>query len=89
MSEDLGSQVKKDSEAAWAVLKDGAKTAWELKMALKITHTRLHLALGALVERGRISLTSLEGTFKIEPLEPSSEAEPIPFRTNRPKIAAQ
>lgn len=89
MSEDLRSQIETDAKNALESLKGGAKTAWDLKMALKISHTRLHLALGALVERGRVSLTPVEGTLKIEPIEPAPEAAPIPFRTDRPRIAAQ
>ena len=85
----MNSQLKEDVKNALEVLKEGVKTAWELKMALKISHTRLHLALGALAERERVSLAEVDGTIKVEPLEPRSEAEPIPFRTDRPKIAAQ
>ncbi len=86
MPESLSSQLKEDARNALEALGDNSKTAWELKMALKVTHTRLHLALGALVERGSISLTPIEGTFKVERLAP--EAAPIPLRTDRPKIAA-
>ncbi|OIO05334.1 MAG: hypothetical protein AUJ52_13875 [Elusimicrobia bacterium CG1_02_63_36] len=88
MSEDLRSQIDGDAKNALEAVKNGANTAWDLKMALKISHTRLHLALGALVERGRVSLSAAEGTLRIEALEPA-EAAPIPFRTDRPRIAAQ
>jgi hypothetical protein len=78
-------EIKDDARDALKAVDAGAKTAWELKMALKISHTRLHLALGALVERGAVALTEDSGTFKIERLQ---QETPIPFRTDRPRIAA-
>lgn len=83
---DLRSQIEADAENALTALNDGAKTAWELKMALKVSHTRLHLALGALTERGAVQLSPGDATFKVERL--ANEAAPIPLRTDRPKIAA-
>ena len=78
-------ELRGDIREALAKIDEGATTAWALKMALKISHTRLFLALGALVERGKISLTPENGTYKIARLE---DEAPIPIRTDRPRIAA-
>lgn len=41
-------------------------TAWDIKMRLKVSHTRLYLALGALLERGEIKLRPQDLTFLVE-----------------------
>lgn len=43
-----------------------ARTAWELKMLLKVPHTRLHLALGMLIARGQVSVRPDRLTFVVE-----------------------
>lgn len=42
-----------------------ANTAWELKMQLKVSHTRLHLALGMLLERGEIAMAPDRLTYSV------------------------
>lgn len=49
------------------------RTAWELKMELKTSHTCLHLALGRLLERGAIRIEAEKLTHRIE-----LNAGPIP-----------
>ena len=51
-------------------------TAWELKMKLKVSHTKLHLALGMLVERGRVSLRPENLTLLVMPTEASHAPKP-------------
>ncbi len=41
-------------------------TAWDLKMTLKVSHTRLHLTLGALLERDRITMRPDSLTYIVE-----------------------
>jgi len=43
------------------------KSAWELKMELKVSHTALHLALGMLIERGRLTLAPESLTHRVVP----------------------
>ena len=56
-----------------------AKTAWDLKMELKVPHTLLHLALGSLLSRGKVSLRPEGYTLLVEAgptgsgLSPSAE----------------
>lgn len=50
-----------------------ARTAWELKMQLKVSHTKLHMAIGMLLERGGISVRPDRLTYA---LAPASAAAP-------------
>ena len=43
------------------------RTAWELKMELKASHTSIATALGMLLERGAVSLTPHELTVLAAP----------------------
>jgi len=49
-----------------AVESGKARTAWELKMLLKVPHTRLHLSLGMLLARGQVSVRPDRLTFVVE-----------------------
>jgi hypothetical protein len=44
----------------------GPVSAWDLKMTLKTSHTRLHLALGMLLQQRAITLTPDSQTFRVE-----------------------
>ena len=55
-----------------------ARTAWELKMQLKVSHTRLHLALGILLERGSITMRPEKLTYVVEP---AAQPQPADTRT--------
>ena len=48
-----------------AALCASPKTAWELKMELKIPHTLLHLALGSLLAQGKVSLRPEGYTLRV------------------------
>jgi len=54
------------------------KTAWELKMELKVSHTVLHLALGILTERGQLTLRPDKLTHVVTPAKsaPTAQADP-------------
>ncbi len=62
-------ELRRSSEAAARRVLEtlGAEgaTAWDLKMRLKLSHTRLHLALGMLLERGAIRLDEERLTFRV------------------------
>jgi len=60
-----------------------ARTAWELKMQLKVSHTRLQLAVGMLLERGCVSVRPERLTYAIAPTTPVGES------LERPAEAAQ
>ncbi|HVE13460.1 MAG TPA: hypothetical protein VNI01_08715 [Elusimicrobiota bacterium] len=71
MSESAAEFREEVAEAAKRVLmalSHGRRTAWELKLELKVSHTVLHLALGALLERGKISLQPDHLTYVVEPV---------------------
>jgi hypothetical protein len=55
--------------------KHPSASAWELKMALKVTHTRLHLALGVLLGQEKITLRSDKLTFIVEAAAPANMSE--------------
>lgn len=64
------------AQAAARVLESlsrGRRTAWELKLELKVSHTVLHMALGALLERGKVSLSADKLTYVVEPLAVSPQ----------------
>lgn len=88
------SELRRSSEtAARRVLEalgsEGA-TAWDLKMGLKLSHTRLHLALGMLLERGAIHLEEDRLTFRVRPAapRPTAKSSPAPDSTPEPSSAA-
>ncbi len=74
----MGTDIRKETDALAARILDtlasaeNELTAWDLKMSLKVSHTRLHLALGALQERGKIRLRPDSLTFVVEPVTQSS-----------------
>ncbi len=84
------SELRRSSEtAARRVLEAlGAKgaTAWELKMGLKLSHTRLHLALGMLLERGAINIEEDRLTFRVRPAapRPAAQNKPTPEPSGAP-----
>ena len=47
-------------------ISSSAKTAWDLKMELKVPHTLLHLALGSLLARGKVILRPEGYTLRVE-----------------------
>ncbi|MFH1726010.1 MAG: hypothetical protein ABII00_15490 [Elusimicrobiota bacterium] len=71
----------------------GGRTAWDLKMELKVSHTVLHMALGMLVERGRVVLRPDQLTHIVEPAprphaeagEARAEAEPASLTETSPR----
>jgi len=56
VAEELTSAVRETSQAVLEALSAGPKTAWELKMRLKVAHSRLHMAIGVLVGEGKIEV---------------------------------
>lgn len=61
------------------LLSSSAKTltAWDLKMSLKVSHTRLHIALGALMNSGKVRLQPDSLTYVVEPITDPSVVTPI------------
>lgn len=57
-------------------------TAWDLKMTLKVSHTLLHLTLGVLLERKRITLRPDSLTYIVEGVPVQSQTD---VSTNGPK----
>ena len=53
---------------------DQLKTAWDLKMEFKVTHTLLHLTLGSLLQQGKINLKPEKLTYAVE----LTDARPAP-----------
>jgi hypothetical protein len=56
------------ASAAAKILEEAAKgevTSWELKNRLRLSSSRLYLALGWLLGRGRIKLSPDELTYKV------------------------
>ena len=51
-----------------------SKTAWDLKIELKVPHTLLHLSLGLLLAQGRVALRPEGYTYAVEPVQPQSPA---------------
>ncbi|MBI5244456.1 MAG: hypothetical protein HY922_12390 [Elusimicrobia bacterium] len=51
-----------------------SKTAWDMKIELRVPHTMLHLALGLLIAQGRISVRPDGYTYSVEPLQPQTPA---------------
>lgn len=52
------------------------KSAWDLKMELKVSHTQLHLALGWLAGRGRVVLSEGPLTLMVERSRPAPSEAP-------------
>lgn len=65
---DPRAEVAQAAERVLESLSRGRRTAWELKLELKVSHTVLHMALGALLERGKVSLRADKLTYVVEPL---------------------
>ena len=51
-----------------------SKTAWDLKIELKVPHTLLHVSLGLLLAQGRIALRPDGYTYAVEPVPPQNPA---------------
>ncbi|MFA6093252.1 MAG: hypothetical protein WCU88_13350 [Elusimicrobiota bacterium] len=55
----------------------GPKTAWDLKLELRVPHTTLHLALGRLLAQGRIRIQPDAFTLHVEAAAaPAAAKEP-------------
>lgn len=70
--QDFDRELEETSRRVLAALSpsDGrppCRTAWELKLALKVPHTLLHLSLGTLLARGKVSLRPDKLTYLVEP----------------------
>lgn len=77
--QEFRAQVEETAGRVLAALASGRKTAWDLKVELKITHTLLHLALGALLERGRVRLAPDRLTYAVEAVaEPAAAPPAVP-----------
>ncbi len=63
---EFSSEVDGAAARVSAALSSSPKTAWELKMELKVPHTLLHLALGSLLARGKVSLRPEGYTLRVE-----------------------
>ena len=61
-------EIEETAARVLAALAHGRRTAWEIKLELKVSHTVLHLALGALLERGNIQLSPDKLTYLVEPV---------------------
>lgn len=74
-------EVDAAADRVSAALSSGSpKTAWDLKMELKLPHTLLHLALGSLLSQGRVSLRPEGYTLLVETLPPGAAREPSSSR---------
>lgn len=77
--QEFQAQVEETAGRILAALASGRKTAWDLKVELKITHTLLHLALGALLGRGRVRLAPDRLTYAVEAVaEPAAAPPAVP-----------
>ena len=61
-----------------AALSSSHKTAWDLKMELKVPHTLLHLALGSLLARGKVILRPEGYTLRVEAEGSDAARDPAP-----------
>ncbi|MEK7743731.1 MAG: hypothetical protein AAB578_05030 [Elusimicrobiota bacterium] len=67
-------EVEDAAARVLGALSSSPKTAWELKMELKVPHTLLHLALGSLLARGKVSLRPEGYTLRVS--EDRTDAAP-------------
>ena len=67
-ADDFQKEISKTGRKVLNLLSSAQKplTAWDLKMTLKVSHTRLHLTLGALQGRGKITLRPDSLTYIVE-----------------------
>ena len=72
-SPEFRKEIEETAARTLAALARGRRTAWEIKLELKVSHTALHLALGMLLERGKISLNPDKLTYLVEPVGAASE----------------
>ena len=71
-ADEFQTSVRATSEGVLAALKaEGPKTAWDLKIEMKASHTLLHLALGLLMAEGRVVLKPEGYTYLVEPAAPT------------------
>ncbi|MFH2202897.1 MAG: hypothetical protein ABIJ96_07270 [Elusimicrobiota bacterium] len=86
--DDIRAEVDAAARKVMDVLQAAGKpaTAWELKMALNMPHTRLHLALGALLERRSIRMRPDSLTYIVEPVTADDSDAPAEPRVCAEKI---
>jgi hypothetical protein len=71
----FGEEIEATARQILAAVSSGkARTAWDLKMHLKVPHTRLHLALGMLLAQGSVTLKPERLTYAVEPAGAGSQA---------------
>ena len=70
----LKGDIDKAAARVIQALASGALTAWELKMKLKLSHTRLHLTLGVLLERRDVGLEADDLTIRVTKSAAAPEA---------------
>ena len=51
-------------------------TAWELKLKLKVSQSHLQLALGMLMQEGKVRVTPADLTYRVEQCAPVATAAP-------------